>query len=209
MSPTRRQVDNNNKSQAEHIRLRRHQLTPSQADTAPAWEGCHPWGSPLLPPAPMPIPLGKRASSTPLRHQLHSTDKASMALAPTRCRWRTASCCSRSPCPSPPSAHRRAAGSCARDSRLTHRPRCPAPRHCIHRREHASLSMSPVRGGGVELVSARARARRGISGGGVGRGRGVPAASSTVRTSGRRGSGAGPACGGRRAGRPRLGVWLA
>ena len=58
------------------------------------------------------------------------------------------------------------------------------------------------------MVSALARARRGVSGG-AGSGRGAPAAGSTVRTSGRRGSGAGPACGGRRAGRLRLGVWLA
>lgn len=43
--------------------------------------------------------------------------------------------------------HRRA-GSCARDSRLTHLPSRPAPRHRIRRREHASLSMSPVRARG-------------------------------------------------------------
>ena len=83
-----------------------------------------------------------------------------MALAATR-RRRTASSCARSPCPSPPSAHRRAAGSCARDSRLTHHPCRPAPRHRIRRREHASLSMSPVRGGGVG-VRSRARSARGL-----------------------------------------------
>ncbi len=78
-----------------------------------------------------------------------------MALAATR-RRRTASCCARSPCPSPPSAHRCAAGSCARDSRLTHHPCRPAPRHCIRRREHAALSMSPVRGGGSWCPLSRA-----------------------------------------------------
>ena len=144
---------------------------------------------------------------------IHSTapggaiERVGGAQLAATCRRRTASSCARSPCPSPPSAHRRAAGSCARDSRLTHHPRRPAPRHRIRRWEHASLSMSPVCRGG-ELVSALARARRGVSGG-AGRGRGAPASGSTVRTSGRRGSGAGPACGGRRAGRPRLGVWLA
>jgi len=101
--------------------------------------------------------------------------------------------------------HRRA-GSCARDSRLTHLPSGPAPRHRIRRREHASLSISPVltRGG----AGGGSWCPLGVFGG-AGRGRGAPAAGRTVRTSGRRGSGAGPACGGRRAGRPRLGVWLA
>jgi hypothetical protein len=73
----------------------------------------------------------------------------------------TASSCARTPCPSLSSAHRRAAGSCARDSRLTHHPRRHVPRHRIRRREHASLSMSPVRGGGVG-VRSHARSARGF-----------------------------------------------
>jgi hypothetical protein len=109
-----------------------------------------------------------------------------------------ASCCARLPCPSPPSAHQH-----ARVSRLTHRPRRPAPRHRIRHREHASLSMSPVRAGG-ELVSTLARARRGL--GSAGRGRGAPAAGCDIQTVGWSGSGAGPACCGcRRAGQAAAG----
>ena len=96
----------------------------------------------------MPIPPGKGASSTPRRAAGRESAKVALAA--------TASSCARSPCPSPPSAHRRTAGSCARDSRLTHHPRRPDPRHRIRRREHVSLSMSPVRGGGSWCPLSRA-----------------------------------------------------
>ena len=171
MSPTRRHVDNKKK------------LRPSTAlhstSTAPThiiasryglWEGCHHRGAALS-----SLPRSCLFRPGRARHPLHG-DSASVALAPTRRRLRTASCCARLPGPSPLSAHRRAAVSCACDSRLTHHPHRPSPRHCIRCREHAALSMPPVRGG--ELVSALARARRGVSGG-AGSGRGAPAAGST------------------------------
>ena len=83
-----------------------------------------------------------------------------VALAATR-RRRTASSCARSPCPSPTSAHRRAAGSCERDSRLTHRLRRPAPVTA----SAAGSIVEHVACARGELVSALARARRGVSGG--------------------------------------------
>ncbi len=96
-----------------------------------------------------------------------------------------------------------------RDSRLTHRHRRPASRHRIRRREHASLSMSPVRVGGGSWCPLSRALGAGSRAALAGRGRGAPAAGGGVRTAGRRGSGAGPACGGRHADRPRLGVRLA
>ena len=132
------------------------------------------WGSPRLPPAPMPIPPGKGASSTPRRERIGGAGADTPPTADGLLLCSVALSVAFS-------AHRRAAGSCARDSRLTHHPPRPSPPHCIRRREHAALSMLPVRGG--ELVSALARARRGVSGG-ADIGRGAPAAGSTP--SGRR-----------------------
>ena len=79
--PAGRQQEN---SEADH--------PPHSTSTAPThiiasrcgrWEGCHQRGSPLLPPAPMPMPPGKGASSTPRRAAAIERIGGACADAPT------------------------------------------------------------------------------------------------------------------------------